>query len=119
MYQRCKLNMTDAPSLSSASNPTPIDLPTSINEIDANNDAVGLCGQGKKLKSRVWDEFHRLKEGKLVTTICKYCDKQFQANSVNGTSHLRFHINRCSQRFLEPKDNGQQLLGFFCRRYEK
>lgn len=79
------------------------------NEGDPNNPSAPLR-KGRKLTSPVWDHFERLTINNETKAKCVHCDKIMSANTVNGTSHLRDHLDRrCSKKNLKV-DIRQKLL---------
>ncbi|XP_052292416.1 uncharacterized protein LOC107175415 [Citrus sinensis] len=55
---------------------------------------------GKKLKSKVWDEFtkYRGEDGKEWAK-CSICEKEFDGSSQKGTAHLKNHLERCRANY--------------------
>ncbi|KAL9436821.1 hypothetical protein AB3S75_022797 [Citrus x aurantiifolia] len=55
---------------------------------------------GKKLKSKVWDEFtkYRGEDGKEWAK-CSICEKKFDGSSKKGTTHLKNHLQRCRANY--------------------
>lgn len=66
--------------------------------------------KGRKLTSPVWEHFERLTVNGEKKAKCVHCDKMLSANTTNGTSHLKDHLNlRCSKKNLKV-DIRQKLL---------
>lgn len=49
-------------------------------------------------KSEVWIHFTKIctTDRSVVYAICHYCDRRYNGDSRNGTSHLRRHKEKCS-----------------------
>ncbi|CAN0917050.1 Putative AC transposase [Linum grandiflorum] len=63
----------------------------------------------RQLKSNKWPHFERLIVNGELKAKCIYCRKQLVGHSINGTTHLRNHRNRCIQKKIH--DGRQQILG--------
>lgn len=69
-----------------------------------------LSRKVRKLTSPIWDHFEKLTINGEKTAKCVHCDKMLSANTTNGTSHLKDHLNlRCSKKNLQV-DIHQKLL---------
>ena len=55
----------------------------------------------KKKTSDVWDDFVKLHidDDEICKTICQWCEKDYVADSHNGTTSLHRHLLKC------PKQN--------------
>lgn len=51
-----------------------------------------------RLKSVVWKDFDRIKNGDTCVAVCRHCKKKLSGSSTSGTSHLRNHLIRCRRR---------------------
>ncbi|XP_059663319.1 zinc finger BED domain-containing protein RICESLEEPER 1-like [Cornus florida] len=51
-----------------------------------------------RLKSVVWNDFDRIKNGDTCVAVCRHCKKKLSGSSTSGTSHLRNHLIRCRRR---------------------
>ncbi|KAJ4723582.1 Zinc finger BED domain-containing protein RICESLEEPER [Melia azedarach] len=66
------------------------------NGIENRNQQSSSPTKRRKLTSKVWKHLTRYsgKDGK-VRALCKYCKKDFDGSSKNGTTHLNNHLKRC------------------------
>lgn len=70
---------------------------------------------GDKRKSEYWGHFWDVLDpttGKLVSAKCKYCHKLITANTNNGTSSLKKHLNSC-MKYPANTDKKQKLISVF------
>lgn len=65
-------------------------------------------GNVRPLISDAWHHFTRKEIDGVWKAICIYCNKKLSGDPKNGTTHLKNHTNRCSQR--STKDIRQTLL---------
>ncbi|XAR48364.1 hypothetical protein NMG60_11031174 [Bertholletia excelsa] len=54
--------------------------------------------KSSRLKSVVWNDFDRVKNGDSYVAVCRHCKKKLCGSSTSGTSHLRNHLIRCRRR---------------------
>src|ERR1044072_7481538 len=95
-----------------SSNPTP-EVPTETNSAQVAQDAdLEIVAPSKRLRSDVWQHFRRIKLGVQNKAQCLYCKTNLSAVNTNGTSHLRAHTNRCTQRKVQTRDHdkGQPFI---------
>ncbi|KMT11306.1 hypothetical protein BVRB_5g109870 [Beta vulgaris subsp. vulgaris] len=79
------------------------------NEGELGSQSAAAC-KSRKLTSPVWDHFERLTIDEEKKAKCIHCEKILPANSTNGTSHLKDHLNlRCSKKNFKV-DIHQKLL---------
>ncbi|KAK9286527.1 hypothetical protein L1049_014925 [Liquidambar formosana] len=81
-----------------SSQPTPI----------PNEDSSNSNADNSKLKSEVWQHFVRKFEKGEWKATCNHCNKSLGAAPINGTSHLRTHLQRCPK--LRNVDIKQKVL---------
>ena len=66
-----------------------------------------------KAKSDIWEHFTKLSNnlGKANRTVCTYCNASYTYASVNGTSTLWKHLEKCG-KYPFNKDKKQKTLTF-------
>ena len=69
----------------------------------------------RKLTSSVWDDMVKEMVKGQIVAVFNHCNKSLSANSANGTSHLRHHLNRCLQK-KKQLDIRQMMLTFETRK---
>lgn len=77
-------------------------------EPKAEGEDVGF-GTKRKLTSKVWKEFKKVKVGGDVKAQCQYCHKNLGGNNKNGTKHLHDHLKICTLRKIKLKGQNKTL----------
>ncbi|KAM0890210.1 hypothetical protein ACQ4PT_027191 [Festuca glaucescens] len=73
----------------------------SVNEISDDEVEEVPAVATRRLTSDVWLEMSKKMVCGKPTAICNYCHKELTAGAKSGTSHLRDHLNICTQRMLK------------------
>lgn len=77
-----------------------------VAEIDI--DMGSFSEPGRKFLSKVWREYEPVRaDGIVVAAECKHCAQNIRAERKHGTSSLRKHLKRCSERKKALRVAGQ------------
>ncbi|KAF1874153.1 hypothetical protein Lal_00041598 [Lupinus albus] len=103
-------NMDVTINVESTSNPTPKPSQSHVGE-DDNTESI-IQPAPKKHRSVVWEHFQKIKVNGVDKAECKYCRKQLDGSSRNGTKHLHNHMELCVQKKIMTRghDKGQSFL---------
>ncbi|KAI7964298.1 hypothetical protein MJO29_004725 [Puccinia striiformis f. sp. tritici] len=80
-----------------------------IVDVEAESEAAS---KKRKLTSKVWDHFERIKDGSDIKAICNYCKSTLSAMSASGTNHLQRHYKKCFTEHGGITTEGQTQLMF-------
>ena len=82
---------------SSANAPTPSTTATSQSVSQGASQAI--VKKSHKIKSNVWDHFSKSnnESGKAIRAECTYCHASYSYLSLNGTSTLWKHLDKCAK----------------------
>jgi len=93
----------DGPARDLSRAPTPSDAVTegagtNVVEIDDDVEVGEKRKVGPKLKSKVWEDFDKIKVSGKWKAQCHWCKKMLVAEGRSGTGHLQSHLNTCESR---------------------
>lgn len=68
------------------------------------HNSSNLPTKRRKLVSRVWEGFAKVKDGEAnERAVCNHCKKSFVGSSKSGTTHLKNYLKCCGGKISEER----------------